>query len=98
VSANNNAALMQAVNLGPISVAIQANQVVFLYYTGGIISANCGTYTDHAVLVVGYGNGYWIVKNSWGAAWGEQGYVRIANVAGYGVCGINTSPSYATTN
>ena len=51
-------------------------------YTGGIITSEaCGTTLDHGVLVVGYGvdddTKYWIVKNSWSASWGENGYVRI---------------------
>ena len=49
-------------------------------YGGGIYNGNCGQY-DHAVTLVGYGNeggvGYWIIRNSWGAGWGESGHIRI---------------------
>jgi len=78
---------------GPLAVAINATPLQ--YYTSGIInlsSAYCSpSALDHAVVIVGYGssNGlnYWIVRNSWGSAWGESGYFRIAR--GYGACGIN---------
>jgi len=98
VPANNNAQLKAAVNKGPVSISIEADQTAFQYYNGGIISSGCGSQTDHGVLAVGYGDGYWIVKNSWGPNWGEKGYVRIADQAGAGVCGINTGAQYATTN
>jgi len=98
VPQNNNAQLKAAVAKGPVSIAIEADQTAFQYYNGGIISSGCGANTDHGVLAVGYGNGYWIVKNSWGPNWGEKGYVRIADQAGAGVCGINTGAQYATTN
>jgi cathepsin L len=71
-------------------------------YKGGIInSAACGTNLNHAVLLVGYGTdstgkAYWIVKNSWGAGWGENGYFRLAKSAtnGPSVCGILQWSSY----
>jgi C1A family cysteine protease len=103
VTPNNESALKRAVNVGPVSVAIEADQDAFQLYTGGIITSTlCGTALDHGVLVVGYGtdNGidYWTIKNSWGDAWGEDGYVRIArddsNVIDGGICGIASLPSY----
>jgi cathepsin L len=57
-----------------------------------ITSSDCGTDTDHAILAVGYGNengqDYFLVKNSWGPAWGENGYVKIGVAPGKGICGI----------
>jgi len=80
--------------IGPLSVAVNATPLQ--YYTSGIGSyttAECDPAgTNHAVTLVGYGteNGvdYWLVRNSWGANWGEAGYFRLAR--GQGTCGINT--------
>lgn len=89
-------ALVQAVAQQPVSVAIEADQNIFQFYSSGVITGSCGTNLDHAVVVVGYGTeagkDYWIVRNSWGTSWGEQGYVRIAR--GKNVCGIESVPSY----
>ncbi|CAG9313013.1 unnamed protein product [Blepharisma stoltei] len=98
VAAKNSNALMAAVATKPVSVAVEADQAAWQSYVGGIVSSNCGTALDHGVLIVGYDNTnsppYWIVKNSWGPSWGEQGYIRIAISKGDGVCGINMNPSY----
>jgi len=77
-------------NNGPIAAALNANTLQ--YYKGGIVNVTCSKTVNHAITLVGYGssNGidYWIVKNSWGANWGEKGYFRIRR--GVGMCGINT--------
>lgn len=67
----------------------------------GVFTGPCGTDLDHGVAIVGYGvtlqgTKYWIVKNSWGAEWGENGYIRMQRgvEAKEGVCGIAMEASY----
>jgi len=79
-------ALKSALNHGPVSVGIEADQDVFQGYIGGVITYGCGSNVDHGVTAVGYTSDYFIVKNSWGASWGEEGYVNIAGDQ----CGITT--------
>jgi hypothetical protein len=62
------------------------------FYHGGIFVGGCAAQLNHAVAVVGYGAGYWLVRNSWGAGWGEGGYVRFQ--AGVNLCGIGNDVSY----
>jgi C1A family cysteine protease len=99
VTSMNEGALQTAVAQQPTSVAIEADQMVFQYYSGGIIDdASCGTSLDHGVTAVGYGTdagkNYWKIKNSWGTSWGEAGYVRL--VRDKDECGIAMEPSYPT--
>jgi len=66
----------------------------FMEYKGGIFAGcNPGSDTDHAVAVVGYGteNGidYWVIKNSWGDNWGENGFIRLKR--GVGMCGVGSN-------
>ncbi|KAI0495919.1 hypothetical protein KFK09_022226 [Dendrobium nobile] len=103
VPTNNEFALMQAVANQPVSVAIDANSSDFKLYAGGVFTGQCGTNIDHGVAVVGYGTdsegtSFWLVKNSWGTSWGEQGYIRMQrNVTdAQGLCGIAIHPSYPT--
>jgi C1A family cysteine protease len=75
VPKNSAAQLKAAIEQGPVSVAVSVN-FAFQLYSGGVFdSPLCGTSLNHGVLAVGYGNDgkkdYYIVKNSWGASWGE---------------------------
>jgi len=104
VTKNNELALETAIVQQPISVAVEADQAAWQAYTGGVVTANCGTALDHGVLAVGYSTdasagAYYKVKNSWGTAWGEAGYIRIGRGSTYGaagLCGIQMDPSYPT--
>jgi len=104
VASESSTQLELAVSQQPVSVAIEADRLVFQLYTSGIInSTKCGTNLDHGVLVVGYGTennqDYWILKNSWGPTWGEKGFFRIAKDTtqdGPGICGLQLQASYPT--
>ena len=89
--------LKAAINTGPVAVAIETSSRDFMLYKEGIIDTfDCGTKLDHGALAVGYGvenrTEYFLVKNSWGENWGQQGYVKIAANPRYeiygGICGI----------
>lgn len=101
VPVNSETALLTAIVQQPVSVAVEADQSVFQFYAGGVMDGACGTQLDHGVLAVGYGTlggkDYYLVKNSWGADWGSQGYILLGRGAKFnpsGQCGIQMDPSY----
>jgi C1A family cysteine protease len=77
---------------GPLSIAVDATS--FQTYTGGILTNCISNQIDHGVLIVGFDDTnsppYWIIKNSWGASWGENGYIRVEK--GTNQCLITTYP------
>jgi len=99
VPAKNVAQMKAALAKGPVSIAIEADKSVFqLYHTGVLTSASCGTNLDHGVLAVGYGTedgqDFFLVKNSWGATWGEKGFIKLGT---NNVCGMLQQASWPKT-
>jgi len=98
VPQGNEVQMMAAAQKGPVSIAIDASHSFQFYSRGVFDDSRCGTSLDHAVNVVGFGTDaptnkdYWIVRNSWGPGWGENGYARF--VRGKNQCGMVLDASY----
>uniref|UniRef100_A0A7N0SY76 Uncharacterized protein n=1 Tax=Kalanchoe fedtschenkoi TaxID=63787 RepID=A0A7N0SY76_KALFE len=88
-------ALEQIVAIQPVTVGISVSED-FTNYLEGVFTGNCTSDDlDHAVTIVGYenvegGTSYWIVKNSWGESWGDEGYIKMAKdiAEPEGLCGL----------
>ena len=85
----------------PLTVRIYASTYSFQTYKSGIYDdLSCPTTHNHATNVVGYGVDannveYWLMRNSWGTGWGEQGYMKMqVQPTGPGICGVQNWPSY----
>ena len=101
VPTNSELALVTAIAQQPVSVAVEADQDSFQFYSSGVMTKACGTALDHGVLAVGYGTlggqNYYKVKNSWGSSWGDSGYILLGRGTSFGSsgqCGIQMDPSY----
>ena len=105
-SGNENALQEALATVGPVSIAIDVTEEKFMLYKDGVfVDPTCNNGKDdlnHGVLVVGYGtdssndgesHDYWVVKNSWGTTWGENGYIRMARNKS-NMCGIATAACY----
>jgi len=102
VASGDENALQTSVYTGPTSVAIDASQSSFQFYSSGVYSdPSCSsTQLDHGVLAVGWGTSsgtaYWVVKNSWGTDWGQSGYIWMARNDN-NMCGIATMATLPST-
>lgn len=92
-------AMLDALQLGPLTAGIDASSFQLTHYSSGIFDYEwCGRSLNHAVLIVGHGRDevtgtpYWRVKNSWSSGWGERGYIRL--VRGRNMCGIADLVAY----
>uniref|UniRef100_A0A383VNK1 Peptidase C1A papain C-terminal domain-containing protein n=1 Tax=Tetradesmus obliquus TaxID=3088 RepID=A0A383VNK1_TETOB len=89
---NSNADLMRAVTYAPTLIGLRASGKAWQYYRTGVMPCSADadvTINTHAVAVVGYGydkkarKEFYTIKNSWGAGWGEQGFIRVERNCGY---------------
>jgi len=95
---NNYTDLINAVaTKGPVAISVAAGGFGWQIYGGGIMSGSKDFDMDHAVQLVGYGTDgskdYWLVRNSWGASWGDHGYIRLQRFGeGKEPCGVDKTP------
>eukprot|EP00928_Gymnodinium_smaydae_P069274 TRINITY_DN526_c0_g1_i1.p1 TRINITY_DN526_c0_g1~~TRINITY_DN526_c0_g1_i1.p1 ORF type:complete len:414 (+),score=73.53 TRINITY_DN526_c0_g1_i1:93-1334(+) len=98
--------LMQAAREGPVAISVSAADW-FLYGTGIYNGCSRDAVIDHAVVLYGYGKEvskgstvkYWLVRNSWGNAWGEKGFIRLLRLGAEKddqFCGIDSDPKAGT--
>lgn len=98
---NDETALLDALaNVGPVAIGVAAS--TWSFYAGGVFDGinggGCDVVVDHAVQAVGYGTDaatkkdYWLVRNSWGPKWGEEGYIRVERFPGNEPCAVDKSP------
>jgi len=99
IPSGSESSLLASVAKTPVSVAIDASHQSFQFYHSGVYyePACSATQLDHGVLAAGWGveggKDYWLVKNSWGGSWGDQGYIKMSRNRSNN-CGIATAASY----
>jgi len=104
VVGGSNTDIKSALDIGPCSIAVDAESNAFMYYSSGVVmESQCGTSLDHAIQVVGYGVDtdnnveYFVVRNSWGPSWGQGGFVYLQQSpsgGAPGTCGMNEKVMY----
>jgi len=97
ITNDQEATMTHLAEVGPLAVAVDASR--WSGYRNGVFDGcafDANIALNHAVQLVGYGTDaaegdYWIVRNSWGASWGESGYIRLKRTADM-ECGTDSTP------
>ncbi|KAF0687038.1 Aste57867_21199 [Aphanomyces stellatus] len=95
--------LQTVLNAQPTTVVVEAGNPVWQNYKGGVVTHCPGGRSDHAVIAVGYGTkdgvDFFKIKNSWGAQWGDSGYIYLQRgVGGKGMCNVAEGITYPQLN
>ena len=67
--------MIELLDEGPLAIILSSEK--WVSYSSGVFSCEKDARIDHAVLLIGYDETSWIIKNQWGITWGEEGYIRI---------------------
>jgi cathepsin F len=105
ITKNKNETEMAAklVTVGPLSICVDAS--TWQYYDKGVVTSNCARSLDHCVMITGFDDKtdksgksvpVWLVRNSWGADWGENGYIWIER--GKDLCGVGDEVTIPLVN
>jgi C1A family cysteine protease len=102
ITKNRNETEMAAklVTSGPLSICVDAES--WQFYNKGVITGNCATSLDHCVMITGFRDEtvkskpvpIWVIRNSWGADWGENGFIWVER--GKNLCGVADEATYVT--
>ena len=104
-----NRVLKQRVRQQPVSIALDASSSGFRFYKSGVLKkSDCTNGLNHGVVIMGYQNkkkadaqgdaNYWKVQNSWGAKWGDNGYIKLQIAGKDGTCAMNKYAQFVEWN
>ncbi|RHY48067.1 hypothetical protein DYB38_014118, partial [Aphanomyces astaci] len=92
---SGESSLLTVLESQPAAVFVESANAVWRNYKGGIVSQCPGAESNHAVVVVGYSDNYFKIKNSWGSQWGDKGYIYLKRgLSDKGVCNMAETISY----
>ncbi|KAF0719783.1 hypothetical protein As57867_000781, partial [Aphanomyces stellatus] len=106
IQTSGEASLTKVLNKQPATVIVESGNPVWQNYKSGVVTQCPGYGSDHAVIAIGYGTSkdgidFFKIKNSWGAQWGDNGYIylqRGSSRPDRGMCNVAEAISYPEVN